>query len=48
MSQFDMLHAVLKSMLDFYQGVNMGLVACYLIARCSVHRKLRLIDAIIA
>jgi hypothetical protein len=48
MSQFDLLHAVLKSFLTYYQGTNMGLVASYLIARCSVHRKLRLMDALLA
>lgn len=47
MSQFDMLHAMLKSFMTYYQGTNMGLVASYLIARCAVHRKLRLMDALI-
>lgn len=47
MSQFDLFHEMAKSFLNYYTGTNMGLVAAYLIARCSVIRKLKLIDAIL-
>jgi hypothetical protein len=48
MSQFDMLHDVKNSFLTYYQGVNMGIVAAYLIARCSLIRKLRLKESLLA
>lgn len=47
MSQFDLFHEMSKSFLTYYTGTNMGIVAAYLVARCSRIRKMKLVDALL-